>query len=131
MVSPVPPVPQPLAGLSRDQLVAASAGWLAAYLNLHGMGLGYIYQRRWGAFWIGGAAAVGASVLLAGASALLVNNLAPAQRPQSPEEQNLWVGGAAALGGYAGVFAVGVGSAVEAGLAVNRARRRLQSPAGI
>lgn len=130
MVSSTPPVPQPLAGLSRDQLVAASSGWLAVSLNLGCQGMGYAYQRRWGAFWIGGVAAAGAAMVLGCGAALLVNALPPEQRPQTAEEQNAWTGGAAAVGAYAGVFAVGVGSAVEAGLAVNRARRRLEGTGG-
>jgi hypothetical protein len=38
---------------SREQILAASSPWLAGLLNLiPGLGTGYIYQRRWRAYWI-------------------------------------------------------------------------------
>ncbi len=38
---------------SRDQILAASAGWVAVLLNvIPGLGTGYLYQRRWKAYWI-------------------------------------------------------------------------------
>ena len=38
---------------TRDQILAASAGWVAVVLNvLPGLGAGYLYQRRWKAYWI-------------------------------------------------------------------------------
>ncbi len=34
-------------------LLSSSSGWLAALLNfIPGLGTGYIYQRRWKAYWI-------------------------------------------------------------------------------
>lgn len=54
-------------------MLAASAPWLAALLNLlPGLGTGYIYQRRWRAYWICSALATGwflAGAALAGAPA--------------------------------------------------------------
>ncbi len=105
--------------------MASSAGWLAVSLNLGCQGAGYIYQRRWGAFWIGGAAAVGAAVALAVGSAALVNNATLARQLEGQKDTPELTVGALMFGAYAGVLAVGIGSAVEAGLAVNRARRRL------
>jgi hypothetical protein len=111
--------------LSRDQLVASSSGWLAVSLNLGSQGVGYIYQRRWGAFWIGAAAAlVSAVVLGAGAAALSSRMPAEARGRGGIDTMDLTVP-VTAMGAYVGVIAVGVGSAVEAGLAVKRARRRL------
>ena len=107
--------------LTRDQLVAGSAGWLAASLNLGCQGIGYIYQRRWKAFWLGALAASGAAVLLGGGLAVLVMSA----QPQGQEEKPELIVGSVALGAYLGVLAVGVGSAVEAGVAVKRARQRL------
>lgn len=46
--------PQPLGpvALSRKEVLAASSPWVAAALNLlPGLGTGYIYQRRWRAYW--------------------------------------------------------------------------------
>ena len=38
---------------SREQILAASAGWVAVLLNvIPGLGAGYLYQRRWKAYWI-------------------------------------------------------------------------------
>lgn len=120
-----PAAAQASPGPSRDELVASSAGWLAVSLNLGCQGAGYIYQRRWGAFWIGGAAAVGAAVALAVGSAALVNNATLARQLEGQKDTPELTVGALMFGAYAGVLAVGIGSAVEAGLAVNRARRRL------
>jgi hypothetical protein len=40
------------------QILASSAPWLAACLNVvPGLGAGYIYQRRWRAYWITAAVA--------------------------------------------------------------------------
>ena len=46
-------------------------------------------------------------------------------QPQGQEEKPELIVGSVALGAYLGVLAVGVGSAVEAGVAVKRARQRL------
>ena len=44
---------------TREQILAASAGWVAVLLNLvPGVGNGYLYQRRWKAYWITFAVAV-------------------------------------------------------------------------
>ncbi len=112
--------------LSRDQLVASSSAWLAVSLNLGCQGVGYIYQRRWGAFWVGGAAAIASAIVLGAGSAALINTglslVSPAEMQKDRDELVLPM---AMLGGYAGLLAVGIGSAVEAGLAVRRAQRRL------
>jgi hypothetical protein len=47
---PVSPVGH---GPDRKAVLAASAPWLGALLNvLPGLGAGYLYQRRWRAWWI-------------------------------------------------------------------------------
>ena len=39
--------------LSRKEVLAASSPWVGSGLNiLPGLGAGYIYQRRWRAYWI-------------------------------------------------------------------------------
>ena len=44
---------------TREQILAASAGWVAVVLNLFpGVGNGYLYQRRWKAHWITVAVAI-------------------------------------------------------------------------
>ena len=38
---------------SRDQILSLSSAWVAVVLNVFpGLGLGYIYQRRWKAYWL-------------------------------------------------------------------------------
>ena len=38
---------------TRQESLAASAGWTAVTLNvLPGLGAGYLYQRRWKAYWM-------------------------------------------------------------------------------
>tara|TARA_B100000945_G_scaffold122670_1_gene97467 strand:- start:1003 stop:1347 length:345 start_codon:yes stop_codon:yes gene_type:complete len=37
-----------MSNLSKDQILAASKGWVASLLNFFpGLGSGYLYQRRW------------------------------------------------------------------------------------
>ena len=38
---------------TKQEILAASAGWVAVTLNvLPGLGAGYLYQRHWKAYWI-------------------------------------------------------------------------------
>ena len=38
---------------TKQEILAASAGWVAVTLNvLPDLGAGYLYQRRWKAYWI-------------------------------------------------------------------------------
>ncbi|MFM7315259.1 MAG: hypothetical protein ACKO0M_19210 [Cyanobium sp.] len=123
--TPSTSTPQPP---SKVELVACSSGWLAVSLNLGCQGWGYVYQRRWGAFWIGGVLAMGSAIGLAVGGYLLGSSLTIPGRPEAEEAHLDMAPIAAVIGGYAGFLAVGVGSAVEAGLAVNRSRRLLAAP---
>lgn len=50
---PSPASPEAAAAPSRREVLAASAPWLGAALNaLPGLGAGYLYQRRWLAWWL-------------------------------------------------------------------------------
>ena len=92
---------------NRDQVLAASAGWVAVLLNvLPGLGAGYLYQRRWKAYWI--TSALAASWFIAGA-ALAQGATADA------EQQNQLVG-------LLGLLLLAGITAAEAGLAVKRIR---------
>ena len=43
---------------SKAQILAASSGWVATTLNfLPGLGAGYLYQRRWGPYFVTGGVA--------------------------------------------------------------------------
>ena len=88
---------------TRREIIAASAGWVAVTLNVApGLGAGYIYQRRWKAYWITSALATSWFVL----------GEALGQGAEAAEElQNQIIG-------LAGLVALAAGTAVEAGLAV-------------
>ena len=59
--------PAPMTLPSREQVLSSSAGWVAVLLNvLPGLGAGYLYQRRWKAYWI--TSAVATAWFVAGAS---------------------------------------------------------------
>ncbi|WP_114992101.1 hypothetical protein [Synechococcus sp. UW179A] len=92
---------------NRDQVLAASAGWVAVLLNvLPGLGAGYLYQRRWKAYWITSAFAtawfVAGAALGQGAAA-------------DAETQNQLVG-------LVGLLVLAAVTAAEAGLVVKRVR---------
>ena len=92
---------------SRDQILAASAGWVAALLNVvPGLGAGYLYQRRWRAYWITSALATAWFV----AGPLLAQTA-----DASAEMQNQLVG-------LIGLLLLAAVTATEAGLAVKRVR---------
>lgn len=92
---------------SRDQILAASAGWVAVVLNvLPGLGAGYLYQRRWKAYWM--TSAVATAWFVAGA---LLGQGADA----AAEAQNQLVG-------LVGLLVLAGVTATEAGLAVQRVR---------
>jgi hypothetical protein len=94
---------------SRDQILAASAGWVAVVLNVvPGLGAGYLYQRRWRAYWITSALATAWFV----AGAALGQNADAATEAQNQ------------LVGLVGLVALAVVTATEAGLAVRRVRPR-------
>ncbi|MEI7666188.1 MAG: hypothetical protein WCI65_09095 [Synechococcaceae cyanobacterium ELA263] len=91
---------------SRKQVLAAASPGLAALLNLvPGLGSGYLYQRRWRAYWI--CTALATSWFVAGAL------LTPANASPTEQQQLLGLGGLLLLAGV---------TAVEAFLAGRRAR---------
>ena len=92
---------------NREQILAASAGWVAVLLNvIPGLGAGYLYQRRWRAYWI--TSALATSWFVAGA--VLAQNADAAA-----ESQNQLVG-------LIGLIVLAVVTAIEAGLAVKKVR---------
>jgi hypothetical protein len=109
--------PPPAGGLPDDlpwrlepgAVLAASAPWLGAVLNvLPGLGTGYIYQRRWRAYWT--------ASLLAAAWILLGGRLLSLM-PSRLEE------GQAGLIGTAGLLALALVTALEAFLTARKARQ--------
>ena len=92
---------------NREQILAASAGWVAVLLNvIPGLGAGYLYQRRWRAYWI--TSALATSWFVAGA---VLAQYADA----TAESQNQLVG-------LIGLIVLAVVTATEAGLAVKKVR---------
>lgn len=91
---------------SRQDVLAASSAWLAALLNVvPGLGTGYIYQRRWRAYWI--TSAVTTTWFLLGA--LLRDG---AEMPDGRDQ----------LIGLGGLVLVAIVTAVEAARTARRAR---------
>ena len=104
-MNPEESAPSPLPG--RDQVLAASAGWVAMLLNVFpGLGAGYLYQRRWKAYWA--TSALVAAWFVAGAA--LGQNAA-----EEAETSNQLVG-------LVGLLLLAAITAAEAGLAVKRVR---------
>jgi hypothetical protein len=93
---------------TREQILAASAGWVAVVLNVvPGLGAGYLYQRRWRAYWITSALATGWFV----AGAALAQNADAATEAQNQ------------LVGLIGLLVLAGVTATEAGLTVKRVRQ--------
>ncbi len=93
---------------TRDQVLAVSAGWVAVLLNVvPGLGAGYLYQRRWKAYWITSALATGWFV----AGAVLGQD---AEAGATAQNQ---------LVGLIGLLVLAGVTATEAGLAVKRVRQ--------
>ena len=94
---------------TKREILAASAGWVAVTLNvIPGLGAGYLYQRRWMAYWITSALATTWFVL----GAVL------GQAAEGAEEiQNQLIG-------LLGLVALAAGTSVEAGLAAKKSREQ-------
>ena len=91
----------------RNQVLAASAGWVAVLLNVvPGLGAGYLYQRRWKAYWITSALATAWFT----AGAVLGQNATSELERQDQ------------LVGLIGLLLLAAVTSAEAGLAVKRVR---------
>ena len=96
---------------SREQVLAVSSGWVAVALNVvPGLGAGYLYQRRWRAYWL----TSGFAVAWFAAGAWLAQSADP-----TAEARNQ-------LAGLIGLLLLAAITATEAGLAVKRVRRDQQ-----
>ena len=93
---------------SKQEILAASSGWVAGLHHVvPGLGTGYLYQRRWRAYWL--TSALATSWFVAGALLGGQEEAALTQRHQ--------------LIGLSGLLLLAAVTAVEAGLAVRRARQ--------
>ncbi|TVS03390.1 MAG: hypothetical protein EA413_10775 [Cyanobium sp. PLM2.Bin73] len=103
--------PSPSQVPSRQQLLSASSAWVGVLLNVvPGLGTGYIYQRRWRAYWLTSAAAAGWFALGAAQAADIDPQLMPDLVARNQ------------LVGLAGFLVLALVTAIEAGLAVRRSR---------
>ncbi|WP_216900200.1 hypothetical protein [Synechococcus sp. CCY 9618] len=95
----------------RQPILAASAPWLGALLNVvPGLGTGYVYQRRWRAYWITTALATGWFVLGA-----LLGGTGTAPDLQAVDPRNQLIG-------LAGLLLLAAVTAAEAFRAARQAR---------
>ncbi|MEO1001745.1 MAG: hypothetical protein AAFX65_01380 [Cyanobacteria bacterium J06638_7] len=98
-------------GPSREQILSASSAWVAVLLNIiPGVGSGYIYQRRWRAYWFTAAAAAAWFAL----GAVQAAGTDPVLMPDGAARDQLV--------GLAGFLVLALVTAVEAALAVRRSR---------
>ena len=96
---------------SRESILAASSPWVAVVLNLvPGLGTGYIYQRRWRAYWISSGLATAWFV----AGGVLSQNVDEVLMPDLVKQNQLI--------GLGGLLLLAVVTATEAGLAARRAQ---------
>lgn len=103
------PAPQRVISPPRKLVLAASAPWVGGLLNLlPGLGAGYLYQRRWRAWWITTLVATLWSLGL-----LLLLPVPPQGAASFPAGGTL---------GMAGLLLLSVLSAAEAFLAARKAR---------
>ena len=97
---------------SRNQILASSSGWVAVTLNLlPGLGVGYIYQRRWKAYWL-----TGALSLLWGLIGLVRQLRIDPIDPISSQSDQI---------AFYGFLFIAVYTACEAGLTVKNTRKAL------
>ena len=89
---------------SKEQILAASSGWVATTLNfLPGLGAGYLYQRRWIPYFVTGGAATAWFIL----GAILNGDTEPTKAEQ--------------LIGIGGLFLISITTMIEAKIAHNKA----------
>lgn len=96
---------------SREQILATSSPWLAGLLNvLPGLGTGYIYQRRWRAYWITSGLATAWFVL----GAVLDQDLDPVLQADVIQQNQLY--------GLGGFVLLAVVTSLEAVIAARKVR---------
>ena len=89
---------------SKEQILAASSGWVATTLNfLPGLGAGYLYQRRWIPYFVTGGAATAWFVL----GAIFYGDTEPTKTEQ--------------LIGISGLFLISITTMIEAKIAHKKA----------
>tara|TARA_Y100001968_G_C19320114_1_gene698766 strand:- start:21 stop:335 length:315 start_codon:yes stop_codon:yes gene_type:complete len=99
---------------TKQELIASSSIWVSAILNFFpGLGSGYLYQRRWKAYWI--TTLISALWLTIGFYNQL--NIDPSDPAPLQSDQT----------GILGLFFIALFTSVESAWSVNRARENKQS----
>ena len=97
-----------MTNLSKDQILASSKGWVASLLNfLPGLGSGYLYQRRWGPYFL----TIGAATAWFVIGIILQRGEEPSQIEQ--------------LVGILGIFLISFVTIIEANLAFKKAANKV------
>ena len=100
---------------TKQQILAASSLWLAVVLNVvPGLGTGYIYQRRWRAYWITTVTSTAWLVL----GTVLGQDVDPVLQPDVLQQNQLI--------GLAGLLLVAGVTAVEAARAAKQAQAQAE-----
>ena len=93
---------------SKDQILASSKGWVAAFLNfLPGLGSGYLYQRRWKPYFL----TIVAVTLWFVLGVILQGDKEPSQSDQ--------------IIGISGIFFISIATVIEANLAFKNVSNKL------
>jgi len=94
---------------SKEQILAASSGWVATTLNfLPGLGAGYLYQRRWIPYFVTGGAY---------AAWFIIGAILNADTEPTKAEQLIGIGG---------LFLISITTMVEAKIAHKKATLALE-----
>ncbi|WP_320674784.1 hypothetical protein [Prochlorococcus sp. MIT 1341] len=98
---------------TENEILASSSGWVAFFLNiLPGLGAGYMYQRRWKAYWI----TIALTILWLFLSFLIQLGNDPSD-PLPGRFENL---------GFYGLLIIAITTASEAGLKTKKIRELLE-----
>lgn len=97
--------------VSQEDILGASSPWVAVVLNfVPGLGTGYIYQRRWRAYWISSGLATAWFVV----GGVIGKNVDSVLMPDLVQQNQLI--------GLGGLLLLAVVTATEAGLAARRSQ---------
>ena len=94
---------------NKNQILASSSIWVSALLNFFpGLGTGYLYQRRWKAYWLTTIASI-TWIIISLNNQIILDPSDPA--PVQADQNGVW-----------GLFLIALFTAIESGWAVNRSR---------
>ena len=95
---------------TRDEILASSRGWVASILDfLPGLGSGYLYQRRWKAYFL----TIAASTTWFALGFFLQGDSEPSQREQ--------------IIGISGLFLISIFTVIEANLVFKKASNKTKA----